>query len=105
MIISLRAASTRIFSRARNGIPNMASIFLSGATVNVTGFLDVQDFEGIMILETSFSFTITPWGPGVGGGGLGAPELEGLGVFVRLNRFDVEQMNVAPVAGTAWIGV
>ena len=62
MITSPLAASTRIFSRARNGIPKMASMFLSGATINMTGFVDVQDFEGMVILEMSFLLMITPLG-------------------------------------------
>ena len=53
------AMSTRIFSHVRNGIPKMALMVFSRATVNITGFVDVQDLEGIVIFEMSFLLTIT----------------------------------------------
>jgi len=60
--MSCVAGSTLISSCARNGIPNMASEFASGAIRRSVAFSEVQFFEGILILLLIFSLLITPVG-------------------------------------------
>jgi len=60
--ISCVAGSTLIRSCAKNGIPNTASEFARGATRSSAGSLEVQFFEGMLILALIFSLTSTPVG-------------------------------------------
>ena len=53
---------TLICSCARKGIPRTASEFARGAIRSSAGFLEVQFFEGMLILALIFSLTSAPVG-------------------------------------------